>query len=284
MLKKVSFFIALAILLSACATLSGSPATQKFECGWPGFTVTYPADWVVLRFRPEMGQVFRAGKEKDESPDVVVSVSAHQGRPLKYYSRALLPVLSSMGSEFKIVKDQAVALEDGTQAWETRLNWMLNSGKALSSLFLTTEKEDMWITTAVTNQQGEMPEELEAIAYSLKVSSEKEELVEVPADIRKFFDNYSAAIVNHALDDVMVNFSDDYLDYGRKKSDVESFFKGVIELIPSHKIFTTSFQSSGDTAQVAGYAVIAGGKFAIPGFHLKKNEAGRWQIYGNQKM
>lgn len=183
-----------------------------------------------------------------------------------------------------MIKDQAATLKDGTPAWEIRLNWVLNSGKPMTSLFLTTVKEDMWITVSVTNQQGDIPEELETVPFSLTVSSEKEELVEVPADIRKFLDDYSAAIADHDLDKVMAHFSDQYLSYGRKKSDVESLFKGIINLVPSHEIFTTSFQKNGEMAKVAGYAVIAGGKFAIAGQHLRKNEAGQWKFYGNQQM
>ncbi len=284
MMKRVSVFVALAILLSACATLSKSPATREFECGWPRFTVTYPSDWVTLSFKPEIGQVFRAGEKEDGPPDFVVSVGAHQGMPLKYYSRALLPALGRFGSEFKIIQDQAATLKDGTPAWEIRLNWVLNSGEPLTSLFLTTVKGDMWITVAVTNQLGDMPKELEAIAFSLAVSPEKEEVVEVPADIREFLDGYSAAIANHDLDGVMVHVSDEFLHYGRKKPDIESFFKGVIDLVPSYEIVTTYFQNNGDTVKVAGYAVIAGGKFAIPGMNLKKSEAGQWQLYGNQQM
>lgn len=283
MLKKLIILIASTIFLSGCATLSKSPVTREFECGWPRFTITYPADWVAMRFQPEMGQIFRAGKE-DGRPDLTVSVSAHRGMPLKHYSRALLPALSTIGREFDIIKDQAVTLKDGTPAWETRLNWALTSGEALTSLFLTAVKEDMWITTAVTNQQGDIPENFESIVFSLAVDPEKEELVEVPADIRKFLDDYAAAIANHDLEGVMAHVSDQYLSYGRRKSDLKSFFTGVIDIIPSYEIFTTLFQNGDDTVKVAGYAVIAGGKFAIPAYHLKKNEAGQWQLFGNQQM
>lgn len=189
----------------AAVVAEPAPAVQQFQCGWPAFSFAYPGDWKVA-LQPTQGQVYRV-EAPGGLPDATATVNANMTAPVKLFSRSVLPSLSELGSEFDIVHDQAVTLDDGIQGWETLMNWVLKSGKPLSTLFVTVQKDNMWITVSVSADKGAMTEELKQIAYSLKVDPREQPPVEVPADVKQFFTDLSQAIVNHDLEKVLTFYS-----------------------------------------------------------------------------
>ena len=270
------------LIFSACSKDSKeqTPAVIKYENGWPTFSISYPSGWVNKPFRPRSGEVFAADAQLG-IPSLRASVNANQPAPLKYFSRSVLPVLSNMGENFEIIEDKAVTLKDGTDAWETRLNWDLKNGPALSTLFLTVKKENMWITISLSAMKGKLTDELKSIPYSLEVYPGEEAPVDMPKDISRCIDEYTSAISSRDVSKIMDFFSDDYSKAGTTKSDIEKFYKMNMNNIDNLKLVITKCKPDGNKTFIAGYVLVSGNRAPFPGDYLARNEGGQLQWVGH---
>ena len=185
-----------------------------------------------------------------------------------------------MGKDIKVIHEKESSLKDGTPAWETEMEWVPNSGIKQKVLFLTSKKEDVWITVSISDTKGKIEEDLKAIPYSLKIKPGKEEPVELPDDIQELFDQLSRDIVSHDLEKVILHYSDQFLHNGICKADVEAFYKRVIFGVHSFHVNVTRFKSQKNMAYMAGYADANQMRVPLPGMSLIK-ENGQWKFYGN---
>ncbi len=279
--------LALGVIAWGCASQPESqpqarqPGMQLYQCGWPAFSFSYPEDWTV-KLRPVPGQVFRV-EALGMLPEAAASVNANMPAPVKFFSRSIIPAMSSYGKEFDIVSDQGITLEDGTPAQETVLNWTHTSGMPLTTVFITVKKESTWVTLSVSSHKGQMTDDLKAIAYSLRVDPKEQLPVKLPADVEQFLAQVSQALVDHDLEKVMSNFSDQYLHSGRDKADVRQFYESVINQIPDFKFVLTKFDQEKDLAAIAGYVEVMGSKYPIASGVFRQIDNGKWEYYGDQK-
>jgi len=275
-----------AFLITGCATQPGkpepaAPAVKVFKSGWPSFSFSYPADWKNT-YKLVQGEVFRANAAEGR-PNVTVAVNANMPSPVKFFKRSIFPILSSSGGEFDVVKDQAVALKSGNEAWETELNWVLNDGTALTTLFVTVKKENIWVTVSVSDAKGKMTDDLRGVAYSLDVDHEEMAPVALQDDVQQFFDETAKDIISHDMEKVQARYSDQYLKNGRTKTDVIDFYKSVLNMIPDYKYVITKFDRQADKVSFAGYAIVMGNRYPITGDVIALNEDKKWVFYGNQQ-
>ncbi len=276
---KISLVILSTLLLITCATFPKKSSPGMYLNGWPAFSVSYPAHW--LEKTPVAPFVFIA-EAPEGFPSVRVAVLPNMTTPLKYSTRVYIPELAKMGKDINLIYDEEASLKDGTPAWEMEIEWVLNSGIRLNSLFITGKKEDVWIAIALSDTKGKIEDDLKGIPYSLKIRPGKEKLVKVPADIRQFLDQFSKYIVSHDIEKVMLHYSDQFLQNGMNKADIEAFYMRIILGITSFQVNVTRFESQKNRAYMAGYTDVNQRKVPLPGMSLIK-ENGQWKFYGNQK-
>lgn len=277
---KISLVILSTLFLITCATFPKKSAPGMYLNGWPAFSVSYPAQW--LEKTPVPPFVFIA-EASGGFPSLRVAVLANMHTPLKYSTRVYIPELAKMGKDINVIYDEEASLKDDTPAREMEIEWVLNSGIRLNSMFITAKKEDVWITVSISDTKGKIEEDLKGIPYSLKIKPGKEEPVELPDDIQELFDQLSRDIVSHNLEKVMLHYSDQFLHNGICKADVEAFYKRVILGITSFQVNVTRFESQKNRAYMAGYTDVNQRKVPLPGMSLIK-ENGQWKFYGNQKQ
>ena len=278
-----TFFIAVGIIifiLAGCSKSSKDQVTtmQRYENGWPTFWISYPTDWIRI---PQQirGQIFNAAAPTG-MPNLKVSVNMRPPAMLKYFSRAMLQRIGTLGTNFDIIKDKAVTLKDGREAWETRINWDPKNGPSLSTLFLTTKKEDMWIIASISTEKGNLTNKLKAIPYSLEVLSDKELPIALPEDIDRFVKEFSSAMTEHNLEKVMSFYSDNYKNRstGATKADVEQNTKTLLNDLSSFEFVATKYRSDLNKAYIAGYMYVSGFKVFDAGIYLARNDDGQWVI------
>jgi len=270
------------LVVTGCAT-SPEPkeqAVQQYQSGWPAFSFSYPDTWSV-KLRPIPGQIFRV-EAPETLPEAAASVNANMPTPVKFFSRSIVPVLGNFGSKIEVVSDQAVTLKNGSPAQETVVDWAPQTGPPLTTLFVTAQKEGMWITLAVSSEKGKMTDDLKTVAYSLSVDQREQPPVALPADVTQFLSGVSEAVVDHDLEEVMSYYSDQYLHTGRTKADVRKFYESVIDQIPDFNIVLTKFEKEKNLAAVAGYVEVMGSRYPIPSNVLRQLDDGRWEYYGDQ--
>ena len=278
---KISMVILSALFLVAFATIPKKSEPGLYVNGWPTFTLSYPVDWVEKT--PELRGAFRA-EAPGGSPSLRIAVIPNMSTPLKYSTRFVIPELAKIGKDIKVIYDKETKLEDGTPAQEAEIEWVVNPDIKLNTLFLTTQKEDVWIMISLSDTKGKIEEDLKGIPYSLKIKPGKEELVKLPADIQEFLDQVSKDMVSHDLEKVMLRYSDQFLHNGIRKADMESFLKSAILNVTSFQINITRFESRENNAHMAGYTLVNQTmKFPLLGMSLIK-EDGQWKYYGNQKQ
>jgi hypothetical protein len=267
-------------LLAGCATFPTKSEPGLYVNDWPAFFLSYPANWVEKT--PEPQQAFRA--ERPEGvPGVRISVFPSMGMPLEYSTRVYIPELSKIGKDINVIYEKGTKLKDGTVAHEAEIDWVVNPGIKLNTLLFTAKKDDLWILVSISDTKGRIGEDLKHIAYSLKIKPGKDELVKVSTDVQEFLDQYSKDMVSHDIAKVMVHFSDQFLDNGNSKSDVEGFLKMVISGVTSYQPNITKFESQENNAYLGGFVAINGSmKFPFKGSLSKEN--GKWIFYGNQKQ
>ncbi len=282
-MKKHSLVLLIGVcilLLLGCATFPTKSEPGLYVNDWPVFSVSYPADWTVKT--PEPQQAFRA-EGPQGTPALRVSIMPSMGMPLEYCTRTYIPQLSQIGKDIKVIYDKEAKLKDGTAAHEAEIEWVLNAGIKLNSLLFTAKKDDLWILVSISDPKGKIGEDLKQIAYSLKIKPGKDELIKVSADVQEFYDQYTKDIVSHDIAKVMGHFSEEFLDNGSRKSDVESFLKMVIFGVSSYQQNFTKFNSQEDKAYISGFVAV-NGSMKFPLKDSLKKENGHWKIYGNQKQ
>ena len=139
---KMSLAILGTLLLIACATIPKQTEPGLYVNGWPAFTLSYPTDWVEKT--PDPREAFRA-EAPGGAPSLRIGVIPNMSMPLKYSTRLVIPELAKIGKDIKVIHDKETKLEDGTPAQEAELEWVVNPGIKVYTLFLTTQKEDIWI-------------------------------------------------------------------------------------------------------------------------------------------
>ena len=279
--RNISLAILGTLLLIACATIPEKSAPGFYVNGWPTFTLSYPADWIEKRPRPGEAFVVEA---PEGIPSLRIVVIPNINTPIEYSVRVLIPELAKIGKDINVIYDKDSQLEDGTPAREVQLEWIANPGIKLNSLFLTTQKEDVWIMVSLSDTRGRIDEDLKRIPYSLKIKPGKEAPVALPDDMQALFDQLSRDVISHDVEKVMLHYSDQFLHNGQRKANVEVFYKRNISGVTSFQTNITKFESQKDSAYVGGYLLINQTmKFPILGMPFIK-ENGQWKYYGNQKQ
>jgi len=262
--------------------------------GWPAFTVSYPKEWVEQPLRPGVGMVFfvAAPKTFPPVPSFVVYVFPNP-LPIDNWSKIVVPSLTAMGRDIKIVYDKPSQLKDGAPAQEGEIEWVRNEGVKLNMLVLTTSKDNLWIMITFQSDKGKIGEDLKNYAYSLSFQQGREEPVKVPPDIRAFLDKFCSDIVSYDVEKIMTNYSDQYLLFGMKKANIEKFFRNypgspTQRGVKSYEATVTIFEAQGDKAYVDGFFTSKTSDDAkaveasmFNGWIIKEN--GQWKWYGNQK-
>jgi hypothetical protein len=266
----------------------------QYVHGWPAFTASYPKDWVEQPPRP--GEAIRVADPNSKTiprvPNFVISVYPNP-LPIDNWSKALLPVLSRSGTDFKIMHDKPSQLKDGTPAQEAELEWVRNDGVKINMLVLNTRKYVQWITILVASDKGKIDEDLKNHAYSLTFQANREEPVKVPSDIREFLEKYSSDIVSGNVERIMANFSDQFLNSGMNKALFEQWFRNnpaspVQMGVTSSEPTVTIFEARGDKAYVDGFytsktRAAADAVKGPMGFRQVIKENGQWKWYGDQR-
>jgi len=247
--------------------------------GWPRFTVTYPKDWVE-RY-PSPWEMFRAAAPGAAAhPAFIVSIGSTPP-PLDKYLDWLLPFLRARGTDLTVVVDKASHLRDGTPVREMEVQMVVNGGP-FSTTTLVSKRGDLAIATASESLSEKTGEDLKAILYSIEFERNKDEPVKVPPDVQEFLEKQDSDILSHDLAKVMGNYSDGYLNSGRRKGEAEKNWRQGISGIMSIKTCITDFVPAGDRAHLAGFRVVNGLKFVLGhGSIIKEN--GEWRWYGNQR-
>ncbi len=277
----ISWIIISLLLAAACATVPKKSTPGLYVSGWPSFSVSYPSHW--LEKTPDNRVVMFMAEAPDGFSSLRIALFPNMNMPLEYSMRIYMPELAKIGKHIKVIYDKEVKLKDGTPAQEAELKWELNSGIKLKSLFLTVKKDDTWILVAPSITEGGIGEDLRKIAYSLKIKPGKEELVKVPSDIQEFLDQFCRDIVSHNMEKVMLHYSDQFLNHGNSKTEVEGIWKRYLLTIPSCKISTTGFEFQGDKAHLAGFTTYNNRKSPLRTSPIVK-ENGKWKWFGNQKQ
>ena len=260
--------------------------------GWPALTVTYPREWVVLPASPT--STFRAGVSRPglpAAPQLTILVVASI-LPLEDWAKMYMPVYSQVGTDIKVLSEKPSQLKDGTPAREVELEFVAKNGPKLNNLILMTKKGTVWISVTLMDDKGKIGEDLKSYAYSLTFQPSREEPVKVPPDVGAFLNKWSSDLVSGALERIMSNFSDQFLNNGMKKSAQEQFFRSapfspVVLGVTSQEITVTVYELQGDRTYLAGFVAGKykdGTPFVNPlGQQDMIKENGQWKWYGNQK-
>jgi hypothetical protein len=262
--------------------------------GWPAFTLCYPKDWEVQR--PVVypyNEVFRVGAPRggiDPSPILGISVYPNP-LPLEKLTSVIVPILSQLGKDVKVVSDKPVQLKDGTPAQEAEFEWVISELDGvnvvkLNSLYLATTKDDVWISVGIIHDRGKIGEDLKSTLYSIKLQPGKEELVEVPPDAEQFMKEFGDDVASHDVKKVMTHYSDRYLNYGRDKQGEEGVWWQIFSVIAPNTTFyeasVTGFELQDDKAYVTGFFTDNDGKHPMGSSGVMIKEDGQWKWYGNQ--
>jgi hypothetical protein len=280
------------------------PTPGLYVHGWPAFTVSYPKEWVELPLTP--GAVFRAGGSRLDLPPGVrlplISIGVMAGPlPLEDWGRIILPFFANIGRDVKVLTDKPSRLKDGTPAWEVEFEYIITTGPDMDSVkdgpkanifILIAKKELAWIQIALIDDR-KIGEDLKKIAGSLAFLPGREELVNVPPDIRAFLDMYCADIVSHNIESILAHFSDRFLNSGMKKAFIEQDFRNgpssaALRGVISSAATVTLFEAHGDKAYVDGFFLekAKGDAKALKvpmNFQQIINEHGQWKWYGNHR-
>ena len=201
---------------------------------------------------------------------------------LDRFAEALLPAFKSMGAtDVAVVTDKASQLRDGTPVREVEIHEVLN-GMPLNWLAVAIKKGDMLIHVSVTSLTGKVSEELKAIPYSIQFQPDKDKPVKLSPDVQEFVDAWCNDLLSHDIAKVMSHVSDNYLNSGTRKGEVERAWRQGIGRVTSAEVVITEFIPAGDKAYLAGSATTNVGKAMLPDTSIIR-ESGEWKWYGNQR-
>jgi hypothetical protein len=211
----------------------------------------------------------------------------------------MMPVYLQLGTDIKILSDKPSLLKDGTPAREGEVEFVLRSGPyaredtKVNDFVLVTKIEAIWFVIHVSDVKGRIGEDLKGIAYSLTFLQGREQPVQVPPDVRAFFDMWCTDSMSHDVKAIMEHYSDRFRHSGMSKAFMEQFYRND-PFSPIHKdvisleTTVTDFESRGDKAYVDGFLLekVKGSANAmkIPmTFQQIINEHSEWKWFGNQK-
>jgi hypothetical protein len=180
-----------------------------------------------------------------------------------------------------VLSDKPTRLRDGTPAWETEFQMVMNS-LPCNYFIVATKKGDLWIFMGVGSYSGKIGKDLSAIPYSIEFQSGKDEPVNVPPDVQEFLERQGNDFLSHDLAKVMAHYSDRYLNSGVRKGEVERNIKQWINSWMSLKGVITEFVPAGDRAYLTGFVNANSGTFPMLETSIIK-ESGEWKWYGNQR-
>ncbi|MGD0659904.1 MAG: hypothetical protein ABSD38_17735 [Syntrophorhabdales bacterium] len=271
-----------------------SPTPGLYVNGWPAFTVTYPKEWVEITVQG--GAVFSAGVSQQHLPNLAIDVTPNP-LPLEEWAKIYMPVFLQLGTDIKVLSDKPSQLKDGTRTREIELEFVLKNGPKVNHFILMTKKDVIWVAIILAADEGKLGEDLKKIAYSLTFLQGREEPVNVPPDVRTFFDMWGTDAVSHDLKTVMAHFSDRFRHSGMSKAFLEQVFRDPqFPLSPARQSLiscattVTVFEPRGDKAYVDGFILnidkvkgeATDTKIPIL-FQQIINEHGEWKWFGNQK-
>jgi ketosteroid isomerase-like protein len=266
-----------------------NPPPGIYVNAWPGFTVSYPKEWVIqpIQGLPE----FRVGAPRPPlppSPGLEVTVGP-PSVPLDKEAGSLAAWFGQLpfAKDVKVVSDKPTQLKDGAPAQEVEIEWVFaQAGVKINSLFLVTRKDDVGIWVDIYHDQGKIADDLKSILYSLKLQPSTQGVVKAPPDVEQFLTDWGAAFGSRNVDRVMTYYADQYLHYGRNKQAMAQTWTQVFAVLGPKITFckasVAGFALDGDKAYVTGFHTDDYGKhpWASPEVLIKEN--GQWKWYGNQ--
>jgi hypothetical protein len=133
----------------------------------PHFVVRYPGVYVADEPLDD-SQVFLSKSRVGQVPVLTVSVTpAEAGRPLSLVGgQVYAPRLRKLGRQVTIISNRPARLIDGSEAYETRIEWRWQGKTRINSLVLSTFRENKLINVAL-HHTGEL-DYLIHIPYSLR--------------------------------------------------------------------------------------------------------------------
>jgi hypothetical protein len=271
-----------------------SPTPGLYVNGWPAFTVSYPKEWV----EEPAPSVFFAGLPRPDLPPgthipaLYIDVTP-SSLSLEEWAKNYMPVFLQLGTDTKILSDKPSQLKDGTRTREVELEQVLKNGPKVNYFMLITKKDVIFVSIILVADEGKLGEELKRIAYSLTFLPGREEPVQVPSDVRAFFDMWCTDIVSGDVKAIMEHYSDRFRHAGFSKRFVEQWFRNdptspIHQDIMSCEPTVTVFEPREDKAYVDGFNLEkkkgdANGRKVNMIYQQIINEHGEWKWYGNQK-
>ena len=272
-----------------------SPTPGLYVNGWPAFTVSYPKEWEEV---PAFISGFTAGLPRPDLPPgyhlpALTLLFRPNPPPLEDWAKTMMPIYQQLGTDIKVLSDKPSLLKDGTPAREAEVAYVDKNGIKWNDFILMTKKESIYLVIHVVGDKGRIGEDLKRIAYSLIFLPGREEPVNVPPDVRAFFDMWCVDVKSGDVKAIMAHFSDRFLFSGASKTGIEQGFRnGPFPLIQrgviSEEAIVTVFEPRGDKAYVDGFYLSKAkgdanaGKFPMM-FQQIINEHGEWRWFGNQK-
>ena len=280
-----------------------SPTPGLYVNGLPAFTVSYPKEWVEVPLTGPGGVFMAAGMRPDSYPSPVLTIAVFgTPLPLEEWAKLVMPVWVNVFTDIKVLSDKPLQLKDGTPARQVEVEFVgkiditgssIKNPPKCGGLLLATKKDLTWVSIWLSDDGGKLGEDLKKIAYSLTFLPGREEPVNVPPDVRAFFDMGCADMVNGDVKTLMAHFSDRFRHSGASKPFYEQIFRndpaspiqmGVI----SCEATVTVFEPHGDKAYIDGFFLVKtkGDATAVKmpmQFQQIINEHGQWRWFGNQK-
>jgi hypothetical protein len=276
-----------------------SPTPGLYVNGWPPFTVSYPKEWKELV--PGLNGLLSVGVPRPEILSTIYLPSLNVGTfatllPLEEWAKPFLFVYERFTTNLKVLSDTPSQLKDGTPSREIELEYFRpkNDPKVkVNDFMLIAKKGVLWVWVTVNDDKGRIGEDLKKYAYSLTFQPAREEQVQVPPDVRAFFDMWCADVKGHEVKALMSHFSDRFLHGGYGKAMMEQAFQNdplsPAKLdVTSCEATVTLFEPRGERAYVDGFILNktkADGKgHKIPMLWQQIiKEQGQWKWFGNQK-
>ena len=283
--------------------INPTPTPGLFVNGWPPFTVSYPKEWGEIPLAP--GAVLEvAGTRPGLSPSPVLTVIVYTTVfPLEdCWAKWFMPIFVQIFTDIKALSDNPFQLKDGTPAREIEFEFVpkfdlqqmsMKDAPKCNGLLLVTKRDlGTWVVIMLTDL-GKLGEDLKSIASSLTFQPDREKPVQVPPDVRAFFDMWCTDAVSHDLKTVMAHFSDRFRHSAQNKPFIEQFwrndpFSPIRQSLISCEATVTVFEPRGDKAYVDGFFLVKAkgdaNALKLPmEFQQIVNEHGEWKWLGNQK-
>lgn len=182
-MKNISRFKYLALsLLVPILLMSCEPIVFKNKT--PAFTVTYPANWSKTEKPPHKWTVLRT-TDPSGLPALTIDVFSVELDLAETPERHIdfLKNIYPESSDHKIIKEEMIALKDGTRAISYLIKWQWRSGTVLISSCVKAYKERKLISVNVTDKYGISTDIIERVTHSLEFEKRKIVQPRISADM-----------------------------------------------------------------------------------------------------